>query len=185
MALSSQSFNADGVTSVFPVTIEYQDRQDIRVFVNDVRVFEAEGVWVWNGPTDHSILFISTPTAGTLIEFRRTSDLSEMRHDFSDGAQFIAQNLDDNFQQLMLAAQELQEQGTGGGGGTPGDISANQVAFTPTPYVTSTNVQAAVEEVAERQPSPAINFPLSNGIASIGSSNRYAREDHTDRKSVV
>lgn len=66
-----------------------------------------------------------------------------------------------------------------GGDGGGGASDAQDVTFDPTATILSTNVQDAIEEVELHIPVPAINFPQPVGlIAQLGSSSRYAREDH-------
>lgn len=66
-----------------------------------------------------------------------------------------------------------------GGGGGGGASDAQDVTFDPTATILSTNVQDAIEEVQQQIPLAAINFPQPVGpIAQLGTSERFAREDH-------
>lgn len=179
MALSSQAVTSDGTLAALDITIAYQNRADIQVFFDDSRVFLAEGKWAWVGSTDNRITFTPAVALGVEVKVKRVTSISEMRHDFTDGAQFVSQSLDENFVQLLQVTQEIQENGTTGGGGGGGDIVANQVGFTPVNGMVSTNVQSAIAELEADIPDPAIQQPKPNGVAAqIGTSERYALEDH-------
>lgn len=106
MSFSIQRAVSDGSMVLLPISIEYFDRSEISVLFDGV--VDARQ-WAWVGTTDTSISF--TPAVANLVEVsvRRSTDISEPRHQFSQGAQFTTESLDEDIRQVLHIAQEAKE----------------------------------------------------------------------------
>ena len=107
MAFSIQRAVSDGTMTLLPISIEYFDREEISVLFDGVLNARQ---WAWVGTTDKTLSF--TPAVGNAVEvvIVRTTDLSQLRHQFSLGAQFTAESLDESLIQVLHIAQEASEQ---------------------------------------------------------------------------
>jgi len=105
---STQRVTSDGTLVLLPISIEYFDRSEITVFFDDI--LGEEGVaWNWVGSTDKTISFPTAVGAGIEVKVVRTTDISLIRHVFSDGAAFLDETMDENFRQILHIAQEARE----------------------------------------------------------------------------
>lgn len=106
MSYSIQRAVSDGSMVLLPISIEYFDRSEISVLFDGV--VDARQ-WAWVGTTDTAISF--TPAVANLVEVsvRRTTDISVPRHQFSQGALFTTESLDDDIRQVLHIAQEAKE----------------------------------------------------------------------------
>lgn len=103
---STQSAVSDGTLSTLAISLDYWDRSEINVYINGVYTT----AWTWTTPTSSVIQFTAGPLAnGTEVLVRRITDMSAVRHDYTGGAQFTYQTLDENFEQILHIAQEALE----------------------------------------------------------------------------
>jgi len=106
MSYSIQRAVSDGTLAVLPISIEYFDRSEISVLFDGVVNARQ---WAWVGTTDSTISF-TPPVANTVeVSVKRNTDISELRHAFSDGAQFTTNSLDESLIQVLHIAQEAKE----------------------------------------------------------------------------
>lgn len=105
MSYSTQRVTSDGTLILLPISIEYFDRTEISVLFNGVVTSD----WAWVGSTDKTLSFTPAVPNGTEVTVLRTTDLSKVRHMFSLGAAFKADNVDEDFQQVLHIAQEARE----------------------------------------------------------------------------
>lgn len=106
MAYSIQRAVSDGTMTLLPVSIEYFDREEISVLFDGVLNARQ---WAWVGTTDRTLSF--TPAVADTVEVMivRSTDLAALRHQFSLGAQFTAESLDESLLQILHIAQEAKE----------------------------------------------------------------------------
>lgn len=106
MSYSIQRAVSDGTMTLLPVSIEYFDREEISVLFDGVLNARQ---WAWVGSTDKTLSF--TPAVANTVEVMivRSTDLAELRHQFSLGAQFTAESLDESLLQILHIAQEAKE----------------------------------------------------------------------------
>ena len=106
MAFSIQRAVSDGTMTLLPISIEYFDREEISVLFDGVLNARQ---WAWVGTTDKTLSF--TPAVADTVEVMvvRSTDLAELRHQFSLGAQFTAESLDESLLQILHIAQEAKE----------------------------------------------------------------------------
>lgn len=107
MSYSTQRVVSDGSLVLLSVSIGYLERSHIRVFFNNV---ENDLPWSWVGLTDNQISFTPAVPNGVEVLVARKTDLSEPYHIFTQGAQFTAESLDEDIQQVLFIAQEATEQ---------------------------------------------------------------------------
>lgn len=110
MAFSTQRGVSDGTLQLLMIEIEFFDKSEITAYFNNI----PTTAFVW--ATDKSIRFNSPVPNGVEVLIRRTTDLSQPRHIFSQGAQFKESTLDEDFRQILHIAQEAIE------GANVGDI---------------------------------------------------------------
>lgn len=111
MAFSIQRAVSDGTMTLLPISIEYFDREEISVLFDGILNARQ---WAWVGTTDKTLSF-TPPVANTVeVMVARSTDLSELRHQFSLGAQFTAESLDESLLQVLHIAQEATERQLGG-----------------------------------------------------------------------
>ena len=106
MAFSTQRATSDGTLQTLLLSITFFDKSEIDVYRDDVPQVQGVG-YTWATAT--SIQFPAVLPVGTKILIRRTTDLSEPRHLFTQGAQFKSETLDENSRQLLNIAQEAKE----------------------------------------------------------------------------
>lgn len=114
MAYSIQREVSDGTLVLLDISISYIERSEISVYFDDV--LQTEGAtWDWVGTTDAKISF--SPAVPNLVEVtvKRVTDLSDLRHRYSEGAAFTAGSMDESFEQVLHIAQEATEGSLGGG----------------------------------------------------------------------
>lgn len=122
MAYSLQEVPSDGTLALLSVSLEYFDRPEIKVYFDGV---EDALPWAWVGTADKLISFDPPVPDGTVVLVKRISDLADIRHSLTGGAQFTDEVMDENFTQVLRIAQEAVEQ-TGQGAI---DIAQNALDF--------------------------------------------------------
>lgn len=106
MAFSNQRAVSDGSLQTIILSIAFFDKTEIHVYVDDVEKFvDVDFIWA----TSNSIQFPSNLPVDTTVILRRVTDISEMRHIFTAGAQFTNQTLDEDYTQILHIAQESVE----------------------------------------------------------------------------
>ena len=100
MALSYQNYTGDNATTQFSIPFTYQDTAEISVTVNGV----AETGLTF--PSSSTVQLTSAPATGTLVQVRRSTDLTARAVDFASGSVLTEEDLDDSNIQVFHAAQE-------------------------------------------------------------------------------
>jgi hypothetical protein len=108
MAFSTQEVVSDGTLDELGVTIDFYDRDSILVFFEGVETPSSTGLWNWVG-TSKFIAFTPAVGYGVTLTIKRQTDLSELVHQYNEGAQFRTKALDESFKQILFAAQEFEE----------------------------------------------------------------------------
>ena len=100
MALSYQNYTGDNTTTQFSIPFTYQDTAEISVTVDGV----AETGLTF--PSSSTVQLTSAPASGTLVQVRRTTNLTARAVDFASGSVLTEEDLDDSNIQVFHAAQE-------------------------------------------------------------------------------
>lgn len=105
MAQSTQRVVSDGTLVLLDLSINYLDRSEITVYFDEV----LTTAWAWVGGTAKQITFSHAVPNGVEVLVKRTTDISKLRHEFSKGAAFTAEVLDEGLTQVLHIAQEAYE----------------------------------------------------------------------------
>lgn len=100
MAFSYQNYTGDNTTDTFAIPFTFTDNSEISVTVDGV----AETGLTF--PSAASVQLTSAPATGTLVQVRRTTDLTAREVDFASGSVLTEEDLDDSNIQVFHAAQE-------------------------------------------------------------------------------
>ncbi len=106
MAFSSQTAVSDGTLVLLDVTLDYFSRDEITVLFDGVVTVSG---WSWVGVTDKKISFSPAVPDGVTVKLQRFTSVDDIIHNFAGGAAFKAENLDENFTQIVRVAQEMTE----------------------------------------------------------------------------
>lgn len=109
MASSTQEVVSDGTLVVLDLSIQYLDRSEISVFYDSIPAPSES--WEWVGTTEHRIAFTPAVPVDVVVLVRRTTIITKLRHEFSNGAAFTATTLDEDLTQVLHIAQEASEAG--------------------------------------------------------------------------
>lgn len=111
MSYKPQTVVSDGTLQELLIQFEVIDRSTVTVYMEGVPVPLIAGLWSWVGNSNSNIRFNPTVPAGVVVAVKRTTNIDELLHQYSLGAQFRADTLDESFQQILHAAQEFQSEG--------------------------------------------------------------------------
>ena len=108
MAFSYQNYTGDNTTDTFAIPFDYTDQSEISVTVDGV----AETGLTF--PSAASVQLTSAPATGTLVQVRRTTDLTAREVDFASGSVLTEEDLDNSNIQVFHAAQEAVDKANDG-----------------------------------------------------------------------
>lgn len=109
MAFSIQRAVSDGTLQDLGITIQYINRADMQVFIEDVPQVEGTD-YTW---TNDTLIHFTVPVPnGDEVVIRRRTQLSQMLNIFALGAQFNNATMDENFEQVLFIGQEAFEGAT-------------------------------------------------------------------------
>jgi hypothetical protein len=108
MAFSYQNYTGDNATDTFAIPFDYTAQSEISVTVDGV----AETGLTF--PSAASVQLTSTPASGTLVQVRRTTDLTARSVDFASGSVLTEEDLDNSNIQTFHAAQEAVDKANDG-----------------------------------------------------------------------
>ena len=100
MATTTESFTSGAGQVLFPFTIQYLTQSDLKVAIDGT---DTTAFTFANATT---IQLNAAPTTGSQIVIRRETDVDNIDSQFFPGSSIRAQDLNDNFQQLLFSAQE-------------------------------------------------------------------------------
>jgi hypothetical protein len=128
----SSVFNEYPVSGVGPysITFEYQTKEDVFVLFENptTKLYEIQPNTSWSFENATTIQLVSAPSPDIEnVRVQRVTDVNPLRALFYPGSAIRAQDLNANFEQLMMAIEE-RSVGGGGEGVIPGDgtITINQ-----------------------------------------------------------
>ena len=99
MAFSYLNYTGDGVTTQFSITFTYQNTSEISVTVDGV----AETGLTF--PSAATVELTSAPASGTVVQVRRTTDLTSREVDFASGSVLTEEDLDNSNIQVFHATR--------------------------------------------------------------------------------
>ncbi len=142
MATTEVFYNGDGTDVTFTIPFEYLEESDVKVSVGGVLKTQNTD---YTFSTITEITFGTAPASGTnnVRVFRDTDIDSGVRNEFFAGSAIRAQDLNDDFLQVLFSAQELEDQfvtKTSGEFDTNVDMNSNRITELGNPV----NAQDAV-----------------------------------------
>lgn len=163
MAITSQTYNGDGSTTVFTFTVPYIDAADVKARVDNVATtaFSVSGT---------SVTFTTAPPSGTNnVKIFRDTNNASIEANFQSGSALRAVDFNDNFTQLLYVTQESTDLSD-----TATTDAANAVATANSTIATAntanTNATAAVNTA---------NTASSNASTALNTANSAATDAST------
>ncbi len=99
---------ADNANGTYAISFDYLSEADVEVRVaNDLKTQTTH----YTFPTKSTIQFTSGnfPTAGSIIEIKRNTDITTPKVDFEDGSVLTESDLDNNSKHILFGMQETKE----------------------------------------------------------------------------
>ena len=100
MATTTESFTSGAGQVLFPFTIQYIAESDLKVAIDGT---DTTAFTFANATT---IELDTAPTTGAEVVIRRETDVDDINSEFFPGSSIRAQDLNNNFEQLLFSAQE-------------------------------------------------------------------------------
>ena len=132
MAITSNTYTGNGSNKLFSITFPYLETTDVDVYLNGVLQTVTTQYTFANATT---VEFVVAPGNGTTVLLKRSTDEATIQNTFFPGSSIKANDLNDNFDQVLYLAQETNNN------------VANAVAG-QIPDGTITNVKLAADSVA-------------------------------------
>ena len=157
MAFSYQNYTGDNTTDTFAIPFTFTDNSEISVTVDGV----AETGLTF--PSAASVQLTSAPATGTLVQVRRTTDLTARSVDFASGSVLTEEDLDNSNIQTFHAAQEAVDKSNDGitlGADDKWDAQGNIIKNVADPVA---NTDAVNKQFI------SANLPNINTVAGISS----------------
>ena len=96
------NYTGDGSTVLFSFTFEYIEATDIEVSIDNVTIATTE----YSLANSTTIEFNTAPATGTAVRIYRNTTVNEPKATFFPGSAIRAQDLNDNFEQILFVTQE-------------------------------------------------------------------------------
>ena len=181
MAITQNTYTGNGSTVLYSFTFPYLEETDIKVSLNGVL---TTAYTLANATT---IQFNTAPTAGAAIRIYRVTDTDSAQATFFAGSSIRAQDLNDNFTQVLYSTQETiarRVDSTGGSMTGPLDMGNNKITSLATPtastdastkgYVDSTIGTAGGYASAAAASASAASTSASNAASSASAASTSA-----------
>jgi hypothetical protein len=103
MAVTSNTYTANGTNKLFSITFPYLDTSDIDVSVNGVLQTITTQYFFANATT---VEFVTAPANGATVLLNRSTDDTALQATFFPGSSIKASDLNYNFDQVLFLSQE-------------------------------------------------------------------------------
>lgn len=173
MALSNMTIVSNGNLEFVSISFNYLDRSEISVYFDSV----PTSTWAWVGDTNQ-IKFTPKVPNGVTVLVARTTDASDLRHTFSEGAAFTAKSLDEDLRQVLHIVQEARETNLSGNFYSNIDMHGNKI----TNLAPGSNPSDAVtfQQLQDLSPDAGLRAELAKDYANTGSGIVGFRQDAID-----
>tara|TARA_R100001443_G_scaffold72353_2_gene80493 strand:- start:2125 stop:4488 length:2364 start_codon:yes stop_codon:yes gene_type:complete len=107
---TEETFTGNGSTTTFPFTIEYETTKTnhLKVFLGDALQTETTHYSI----SGTNLIFVTAPINGKSITIRRDTDVDGMMATYSPGSSIRSLDLNNNHEQLLFHAQEIENRET-------------------------------------------------------------------------
>lgn len=123
MAITQNTYTANGILTQFSFTFPYLEESDVKVSLDGVDQATTE----YSFANATTIEFNTAPTNGQDVRIYRVTDTDSAQATFFAGSSIRAQDLNDNNLQLLYATQEtVNRRVDSTGGSMTGDLDMNQ-----------------------------------------------------------
>jgi hypothetical protein len=103
MAITKNTYTGNGSNKLFSISFEYLNPEDVDVYVNGVLQTITTQYSFANATT---IEFVTAPANGATVILNRTTDDTAFQATFFPGSSIKANDLNDNFDQVLFISQE-------------------------------------------------------------------------------
>ncbi len=165
MAFSYQNYTGDNTTDTFAIPFTFTAQSEISVTVDGV----AETGLTF--PSAASVQLTSAPATGTLVQVRRTTDLTARSVDFASGSVLTEEDLDNSNIQTFHAAQEAVDKSNDGitlGADDKWDAQSKVIKNVGTP---TSNADAATKAYVDNVAGSASAAAASASAAATSATN--------------
>jgi hypothetical protein len=182
MATTSNTYTGNGSNKLFSITFPYLDTSDIDVYLNGTLQTITTHYTFANATT---VEFVAAPANGAVILLDRSTDDSALQATFFPGSSIKANDLNDDFDQVLYIAQETANVATtatstaAAATSTANTALSQSAAAVSTANTASSNASAAVAtaNTANSNASAAVstaNTASSNASAAVSTANAAA-----------
>tara|TARA_R100001594_G_scaffold82932_1_gene117612 strand:- start:4404 stop:6776 length:2373 start_codon:yes stop_codon:yes gene_type:complete len=107
---TEETFTGNGSTTTFPFTIEYEPTKtnNLKVFLGDALQTETTHYSI----SGTNLTFVTAPISGKSITIKRDTDVDGMMAAYSAGSSIRSLDLNNNHEQLLFHAQEIENRET-------------------------------------------------------------------------
>ena len=160
MAITQNNFTGDGSTVLFSFTFPYLDESHIKVSLN------GSDTILYTLANATTIQMNTAPANGVAIRIYRNTDSSSLEAQFFSGSSIRAQDLNDNFTQILFKTQETEN--------FAASTDSSAIAGTAAGAVSTANTALSVANTANTTANgiaATANTALSNSTAAVTTAN--------------
>lgn len=155
MAIVQDTYTGNGSTTIYSLSFPYLQQSDVVVTLNGTITT------AYTFATSNTIQFTTAPGNGVAIKITRNTELEEADATFYPGSTIRAQDLNDNFTQLLYVAQEA-------------DYNVDTANATSATALTNSNTAISTANTASTNASNAVttaNAASANASAAVSTAN--------------
>jgi hypothetical protein len=160
MAITQNTFTGDGSTVLFSFTFPYLDESHIKVSLN------GSDTILYTLANATTIQMNTAPSNGVAVRVYRNTDSTALEAQFFSGSSIRAQDLNDNFTQILFKAQETEN--------FAASTDSSAIAGTAAGAVSTANTALSVANTANTTANgiaATANTALSNSTAAVTTAN--------------
>ena len=188
MAITSNTYTGNGSNKLFSITFPYLDTSDIDVYLNGTLQTITTQYFFANATT---VEFVAAPGAGTTVLLSRSSDDTTLQATFFPGSSIKANDLNDNFDQVLYLAQETNNNVANAVAGqipagtitdlqvnAAANINATKLAFTQAGTgATARTIDSKLKDVVSVKDFGAVGNGVANDTAAIQAAIDYVKSN--------
>jgi hypothetical protein len=160
MAITQNNFTGDGSTVLFSFTFPYLDESHIKVSLN------GSDTILYTLANATTIQMNTAPANGVAIRIYRNTDSSSLEAQFFSGSSIRAQDLNDNFTQIIFKTQETENFAASTDSSAIAGTAASAVSTANTALTIANTANATANGIAA-----TANTALSNSTAAVTTAN--------------